>query len=96
MMDAGKMKRICGIAPIVMSLIALVLVVEGVIEFGNHPPADEGWQAHIFQILMVAELPIIVAFVVLSSRSLKQNLAILGAQVLLWAVALGAVRFFSL
>jgi hypothetical protein len=48
MIDAGKMKRICGITPIVMSLIALALVMEGVIEFGNHPPADEGWQAHIF------------------------------------------------
>jgi hypothetical protein len=96
MMDAGKMKRICGIAPIVMSLIALALVIEGAIEFGNHPPADEGWQAHIFQIMMVAELPIIVAFIILSWHSLKQNLAIFGAQVLLWAVALGAVRFFSL
>jgi hypothetical protein len=45
---------------------------------------------------MIAELPIIVAFVVLSWHSLRRNLAILGAQVLLWAAALGAVRFFSL
>jgi hypothetical protein len=78
-----------------MSLIALALVIEGVIEFGNHPPADEGWQAHIFQILIVAELPIIAAFVVVSWHSLKRSLPTLGAQVLLWAVALGAVRFFS-
>jgi hypothetical protein len=95
-MDVGRAQRFCKIAPIVMSLIALALVIEGVVEFGNHPPADEGWQAHIFQILMIAELPIIIAFVVLSWHSLKRSLAILGAQVLLWTVALGAVRFFSL
>jgi hypothetical protein len=96
MANEGILKRICGIAPIAMSLIALAIVVEGVIEFGNHPPADEGWQAHIFQILMVAELPIIVAFIALSWRSLKQNLPTLAAQGLLWTAALGAVRFFSL
>ncbi|MGA2276330.1 MAG: hypothetical protein ABSG00_01900 [Terracidiphilus sp.] len=90
------MKRICGIAPIVMSLMALALVIEGAIEFGNHRPADEGWQAHIFQILMLAEIPVIVAFVALSWRSLRRNLATFGAQLLLWAVAVGAVRFFSL
>jgi hypothetical protein len=96
MMDAGRVKRVCGIAPIVMSLIALALVIEGVIEFGNRPPADEGWQAHIFQILMAAELPVIIAFVAMSWRSLKRSLPTLGAQVLLWMVAVGAVRFFSL
>jgi hypothetical protein len=89
-------KRICGIAPIVMSLIALALVVEGVLEFGNHPPSDERWQAHIFQILMVAELPIICAYVVVNWRSFKRSLPTLGVQVLLWMVAVGAVRFFSL
>jgi hypothetical protein len=45
---------------------------------------------------MVTELPIILAFVVIGWHSLKRNLPTLGAQVLLWAVALGAVRFFSL
>jgi len=96
MMDASKSARFCGIAPIVMSLISLALVIEGAIEFGSHPPSDEGWQAHIFQILMVTQLPIILAFVVTSRHSLKRSLPTLGAQVLLWAVALGAVRFFSL
>ncbi|MGD0547075.1 MAG: hypothetical protein ABR991_04530 [Terracidiphilus sp.] len=96
MIDASRVKRICAFAPILMSLIALALVIEGVIEFGNHPPADEGWQAHIFQILMVAELPIIFAFVAMNWRSLRRNLPTLGTQVLLWMVAIGAVRFFSL
>ncbi len=96
MMDASRVKRFCGVAPIVMSLIALALVIEGVIEFGNHPPTDEGWQAHIFQILMVIQLPIIAAFVAMNWRSLRRNLPTLGAQIFLWAIAVGAVRFFSL
>lgn len=96
MVDTSRVKRFCGIAPIAMSLIALALVVEGVIEFGSHPPVDEGWQAHIFQILMVAELPIIFAFVTMNWHTLRRNLPTLGAQLLLWIVALGSVRFFSL
>jgi hypothetical protein len=88
--------RFCGFAPIAMSLICLALVFEGAIEFRSHPQADEGWQAHIFQILMVTQLPIIFAFLVMGSHSLKQKLPTLGLQFLLWAVALGAVRFFSL
>jgi len=96
MMDARWVKRFCGIAPIVMSLISLVLVIEGVIEFGNRPPADEGWQAHIFQILMVAQLPVILAYVAMSWHTLKRNLPTLVTQLLLWTVAVGVVRFFSL
>jgi hypothetical protein len=79
-----------------MSVIALAIVIEGVIEFGSQPPTDEGWQAHIFQILMVTEIPIILAFITMSWRSLKRNLPTLGMQVVLWLVALGSVRFFSL
>jgi hypothetical protein len=96
MMNSRTAKRVSGFAPIVMSLAALALVADGVIQYGNHPPADEGWQAHIFQILMAAQLPIIFAFVGANWRSLRQHLPILAAQVLLWLAALGSVRLFSL
>jgi len=90
------MKRAFKFAPIVMSLIALALVVEGVIEFGHNPPKDEGWQAHLFQILMVVQLPMILTFIVISWQSLKQNLPVLGTQVLFWLLALGALRVSGL
>ncbi len=96
MMDTSRARAFCKVAPMVMSLIALAIVIEGVIEFGSHPPADEGWQAHLFQILMVTELPIMLAFLVMSWHSLKRNLPTLATQLALWAVAIGAVRFFSL
>jgi hypothetical protein len=79
-----------------MSLASLAIVIEGHIEFGNLPPADEGWQAHLFQLLMVLAVPIILLFIAISWRSLKQALPILAAQVILWLLALGALRYFNL
>ncbi len=92
MTDAPSIKRVTGFAPVVMSLIALAVLVEGVFQFGHNPPADEGWQAHIFQIMMVAQIPIILLFIVNSWRSLKQNLPVLVAQVFFFLLALGALR----
>lgn len=90
------MKRAIKFAPMVMSLLALALVMEGVIEFGHNPPKDEGWQAHLYQILMVVQVPIILMFIVTRWRTLKQNLPVLGTQVLLWGAALGALRISGL
>ena len=95
-MDSPAVKRITAFAPIVLSLTALAIVIEGHLEFGSHPPADEGWQAHTFQLLMVAALPIILLFIANTWRSLKHNLPILAAQVFSWLLALGALRYFDL
>jgi len=96
MTNSLAVKRLTGFAPICMSVLALALVAEGAIQYGNHPPADEGWQAHLFQLLMAVQVPIIFIFVVVCWRSLRQNLPVLAAQVVLWLAALGAVRFFDL
>ena len=95
-MNPRTVKRVTAIAPMVLSLAALAIVIEGHIEFGSHPPADEGWQAHLFQLLMVLAVPIILVYVAISWRSLKQALPILATQVCLWLLALGALRFFNL
>jgi hypothetical protein len=79
-----------------LSLTALAIVIEGHLEFGSHPPADEGWQAHLFQLLMVLAVPIILLYVAISWRTLKQAWPILAAQVIQWLLALGALRFFNL
>ena len=83
MMDSPTARRISAIAPIVMSLVSLAVVIEGHFEFGSSPPTDEGWQAHIFQLMMVFQLPIIVLFVVASWRSLQRSLPVIGAQAFL-------------
>jgi multisubunit Na+/H+ antiporter MnhB subunit len=95
-MDLRTVKRVTAVAPIIMSLVSLAIVIEGHLEFGSHPPADEGWQAHIFQLLMLLAVPIILLYIAISWRSLKQALPVLAAQLFLWLLALGALRFFNL
>jgi hypothetical protein len=41
-------------------------------------------------------VPIILVYVAISWRTLKQAWSILTAQVILWLLALGALRFFNL
>jgi hypothetical protein len=95
-MDPRTVKRIAAVAPMALSLAALAIVIEGHLEFGSHPPADEGWQAHLFQLLMVLALPIILVYIAISWRSLKEAWPILATQVVLWQLALGALRYFAL
>ena len=45
-----------------MSSIALLLVLAHVATVGVAPQADEGAAAHIWQLLMVAQLPVIAYF----------------------------------
>jgi hypothetical protein len=45
-----------------MSTIALLLVLVHIATVGVEPQADEGAAAHIWQLLMVAQLPLIAYF----------------------------------
>jgi hypothetical protein len=45
--------------PMVMSSLALLLVLAHVATVGVEPQADEGAEAHLWQLLMVAQLPLI-------------------------------------
>ena len=56
-------KKQSAFAPILMSLVALTVVAVHVAKFGGARDADEGAAAHVWQILMVAQVPVIVLFV---------------------------------
>ena len=56
------MKRPTAYLPIVMSLAALSLVLGHVAIYGIVHEADEGAPAHLFQILMAAQVPLILYF----------------------------------
>ncbi|NDQ55890.1 MAG: hypothetical protein GZ088_02320 [Acidipila sp.] len=87
-----RMKRAAGYAPIAMSLVALAIVLYGIAKYGAHPPQDEGWEAHVFQILMVAQIPIIVLYIAAAgSQSFVRILPVLGLQALAWLAACGAL-----
>ena len=92
-----RMKRAAGYAPIAMSLVALSIVICGIAKYGAHPPRDEGWEAHVFQILMVAQLPIILLYIAAAgSKSFVRILPVLGLQALAWLAACGALYLAGL
>src|SRR5215216_2318114 len=68
--------------PVAMSLGALAAVLVFVALHGTAPQADEGAAAHIWQLLMAAQVPIVFFFAVKwLPRSPRQAVPILGLQV---------------
>lgn len=64
-----------------MSLVALATVLGHVAMFGSARQADEGTAVHIFQVLMIAQVPIIAFFAIKwSRRTPRQALPILALQ----------------
>jgi len=61
-MDATMLKRPSALAPVAMSLAALATVVVHAVRFGVAREPDEGAAAHIWQLLMAGQLPVIVFF----------------------------------
>lgn len=64
------MKRPSAFLPLAMSVVALATVLGHVAIFGVAREADEGTAAHVFQLLMVTQLPITMFFAI---KWLPQN-----------------------
>jgi hypothetical protein len=62
--ELSPIRQLSGWLPIAMSLAALALVLGHVGLYGAVQETDEGTPAHIFQILMAAQLPIIAFFAI--------------------------------
>jgi hypothetical protein len=89
--------RLSGRLPILMSLLALAICIMAWAGILADPPGDEGWQAHVYQLLMVGELPVIAFYLLLAvGVGLRRSLPTLGLQVLLWLAAVGAIPLFGL
>jgi hypothetical protein len=63
-MDSALIKRPTAFLPVVMSLAALTIVMVYAAMHGTARQADEGTAAHLWQVLMAAQLPIIGFFAV--------------------------------
>jgi len=64
-MDVLKLlRRPSAFLPIMMSLLALGLVIAQISLYGIAPEHDEGAAAHVFQLSIAAQLPIILFFAV--------------------------------
>jgi hypothetical protein len=61
-MNVSLMKQPSAWLPMAMSLAALTLVLGYIARFGVVHEADEGAVAHIFQLLMAAQVPLVAYF----------------------------------
>lgn len=83
--------------PIVMSFAALSIVLTNVAVFGVVRQKDEGAAAHLFQILMGGQIPIIIYFLAKwLPQKPKLALISLAAQVVAIALAFAPVFYFKL
>jgi len=83
--------------PLAMSLAALTIVLVHVARFGAAREADEGTSAHLFQLLMVAQAPIVAFFAITQlPRAPRQTLPILALQAAAALAALAPVFFLGL
>jgi hypothetical protein len=61
-MGSSLLKHPSAFVPLMMSLAALALVMVYVVLFGIVHQPDEGTPAHIFQLLMVGQMPLVAFF----------------------------------
>lgn len=83
--------------PLAMSFAALGTVVGHLAMFGHAPEVDEGTAAHLFQLLIALQIPVVAFF---AAKWVKRRpvpaLMVLGMQVLAMAAACAPVWYFEL
>jgi len=83
--------------PVAMSLAALSMVLGHVVMFGVVREADEGTATHVFQLLIVAEVPIVAFFAIKwLPRFPRPALLVLALQAVAGLAALAPVFYFNL
>ena len=91
------MKQPSAFLPVAMSVAALAVVLGHVAMFGVVHEVDEGTPAHIFQLLIVAQLPIVAFFAIKwLPESPRQAIQVLALQAVAGLAALAPVFFFHL
>jgi hypothetical protein len=63
-MDTALLKRPTALIPVAMSLAALSIVIAYATMFGTARQADEGTAAHLWQILMAGQVPVVAFFAI--------------------------------
>ena len=63
-LDFATLTRPSALIPVVMSLAALLVVLGHIVMFGTARQADEGAAAHLWQLLMAGQLPVIAFFAI--------------------------------
>lgn len=83
--------------PMAMSLMALAVVLLHILAFGVVYEADEGSSAHVWQILMAGQLPILAYFLIKwLPRVPRHALSVLALQIVAALAATAPVYFLGL
>ena len=91
------MKQPSAYVPLTMSLVALAMVLGSVARYGGGPAGDEGAVAHLWQLLMAGQLPVVAFFAVKwLPRARRQAMYVLAEQAGAALASVAAVFFFRL
>lgn len=95
-MSFSPMKKPSAIIPLAMSFAALALVLGHAAVYGVVHEADEGAAAHIFQLLIVAQVPVVALFAIKwLPHAPRQALLVLALQAGTVLAAFAAVFFLT-
>ena len=95
-MRLSLLKRPSAYLPLIMSAAGLALVLIHAARYGIVHDADEGTSAHLFQILMVAQVPIVAFFAITwLPQSSRPALLVLALQAVAGIAAFAAVYFLT-
>lgn len=95
-MNVTTIRRPTAWLPVTMSLAALATILIHIARFGVARQADEGTAAHLWQILMAGQLPIIALFAMTwLPKNPKAALAVLALQAVTGLAALAPVFYFG-
>jgi len=94
--NVHHMKQPSAWLPLAMSLAALALVLGHAAMFGVVHETDEGTAAHIFQLLMAAQVPIVIFFALKwLPRLPRETLLVLALQAGAALAAIAAVAWLT-
>ncbi|MFZ0915012.1 MAG: hypothetical protein WBQ76_02300 [Candidatus Korobacteraceae bacterium] len=95
-MNVPSLKQPSAFFPVAMSLAALAVVLGHVAVFGVVHEADEGTAAHLFQILMAGQVPVVAFFAIKwLLRAPRPTLRVLALQAGAALAAFAAVFFLT-
>jgi uncharacterized membrane protein len=90
--DTALLRKPAALIPLSMALITLALPLVHVAIFGNVRQPDEGTAAHLFQLLMVIQVPLIAFFAIKwLPRAPKKTLLTLALQAAIMIAAFAVV-----
>jgi hypothetical protein len=91
------LKQPSAFLPVAMSVAALVVVLVSVTLFGAAHEADEGTAAHLWELLVAGQLPVVAFFAIRwLPRAPRSALPVLAVQALAFLSALAPVYFLHL